>query len=119
MNFCGNHSLSDYPKIHVPEGWVYKSCGGSENERATEKGRGTQTDVWNIDLIIERGYGLACFYSGDLDPDTADFSDGIEPSFYEAGQTIPKPDDAGAISTWAWGYHRVVDFLLDHHFSND
>lgn len=115
MNFCGNHALANHPKIHIPEGWVYKSCIGSENERATEKGRGTQAENWNLDLIVERGYGLACFYSGDIDPDTPDFSDGIGPSFYSKGQTVPKPDDAGAISEWAWGYHRVVDFLLDHH----
>ena len=71
--------------------------------------------TWNLDLIVERGYALACFYSGDLDPDTADFSDGIEPAFYKPGQTAPTPSDAGAISTWAWGYHRVVDFLLEKH----
>ena len=115
MNFCGNHALANHPKIHIPEGWVYKSCVGSENERATEKGRGTQAENWNLDLIVERGYGLACFYSGDIDPDTPDFSDGIAPSFYAQGQTARKPDDAGAISEWAWGYHRVVDFVLSHH----
>ncbi len=113
MNFCGNHALADHPSIHIPDGWVYKSCGGSENDKATEKGRGTQADVWNLDLIVDRGYGLACFYSGDLDPDTADFSDGIEPAFYKPGQTAPAPSDPGAIATWAWGYHRVVDFLVE------
>jgi len=115
MNFCGNHALADHPLIHIPEGWVYKSCGGSENERATEKGRAAQATSWNLDLIVERGYGLACFYSGDLDPDTPEFSDGIESAFYPPGQTTPKPDDAATIATWAWGYHRVVDFLLEHH----
>ena len=115
MNFCGNHALASHPKIHLVESWVYKSCVGSEMERATEKSRGTQAEAWNLDLIIERGYGLACFYSGDLDPDTADFSDGIEPSYYKPGQTGPAPSDAGAIATWAWGYHRVVDFLFEQH----
>ena len=115
MNFCGNHALTEHSKVHIPEGWVYKSCEGSMNERATEAGRGTQAKTWNLDLIVERGYGLACFYSGDIDPDTADFSDGIEPAFYRPGQTSPAPSDAGAISAWAWGYHRVVDFLIDKH----
>ncbi len=113
MNFCGNHALANHSKIHIPESWVYKSCVGSENEHATEKGRGTQAAVWNLDLIVDRGYALAAFYSGDLDPDTADFSDGIEPAFYKPGQTTPAPNDAGAIATWAWGYHRVVDFLIE------
>ncbi|MFO1045755.1 MAG: acetylxylan esterase [Planctomycetaceae bacterium] len=117
MNFCGNHALAKHPKIHIPESWVYKSCAGSENEHATEKGRGTQAETWNLDLIIDRGYALANFYSGDIDPDTADFSDGIEPAFYKPGQTSPGPSDAGAISAWAWGYHRVIDFLIEKHSS--
>lgn len=115
MNFCGNHAVTKHPRIHIPDGWVYKSCGGSKDERATEAGRGTQSGDWNLDLIIDRGYGFACFCSGDIDPDTPDFSDGIEPSFYPPGQTGPAPSDAGTISAWAWGYHRVLDFLLDKH----
>ena len=83
------------------------------NERATEKGRGGQKDVWNIDLVIERGYALACFYSGDVDPDTPDMSDGLGPAFYKPGQTTPAADDAGTIMLWAWGFHRLVDFVTD------
>jgi len=111
MNFCGNHTLLDHPQIHLPEGWVRNSCAGAKNERATEEGRDGQSSVWNIDLIIERGYALACFYSGDVDPDTADMSDGIGPAFYKPGQTAAAADDAGTIALWAWGYHRVVDYL--------
>ena len=115
MNFCGNHAITSHPKVHIPEAWVYKSCSGSENERATEKGRGGQIGDWNLDLIIDRGYGFACFYSCDIDPDTPDFADGIQPSFYVEGQTTPAPTGPGAIAAWAWGYHRVVDFLLEKH----
>lgn len=109
MNFCGNHTLLSHPQIHLPEGWVRSNCAGSMNERATDKGRGVQQDVWNVDLIIEKGYALACFYSGDVDPDTADMSDGIGPAYWKDGKAAG--DDAGTIALWAWGYHRVVDFL--------
>jgi hypothetical protein len=111
LNFCGNHTLLDDERIHLPEGWVRNNCPGAVNERATDKGRGGQKDLWNIDLIINRGYALACFYSGDVDPDTADMSDGVGPAFYKAGQTTPSDDDAGTIMLWAWGFHRVVDFI--------
>ena len=111
MNFCGNHAVVDHPRIRVPDQWVYKSCAGVENERATEKGRSGQKDVWNVDLILERGYGLATFYSGDIDPDTADLSDGIAPQFFKAGPTMPVGDDPATIVCWAWGYHRVIDHL--------
>ena len=111
MNFCGNHTLLDEPRIHLPEVWVRSSCGGAVNERATDKGRGSQKETWNADLIVDRGYALACFYSGDVDPDTADMSDGIGPAFYKPGQTTAADDDAGTIALWAWGFHRVVDYL--------
>lgn len=111
MNFCGNHTLLDDERIHLPEGWVRNTCPGAVNEQATDKGRGGQEDVWNIDLIVDRGYALACFYSGDVDPDTADMSDGVGPAFYKPGQSTPSDDDAGTIMLWAWGFHRVVDFI--------
>lgn len=116
MNFCGNHALTDHEKIHIPEGWVYSSCAGSKDERATEKGRGAEADKWNLDLITERGYALACFYSGDLDADTPSFADGIMMELLPGGPM--KSHDAGAIAEWAWGYHRVVDFLVDHQSKN-
>lgn len=109
MNFCGNHSIVADEQVKIPEAWVYKSCKGVENDHATAAGRGSQADVWNVDLIIERGYAFASFYSGDIDPDTADFADGL------AGEM--KPDlqfpgyFPGAIACWAWGYHRVIDGL--------
>lgn len=110
MNFCGNHAVLDDPAIAIPDTWVYKSCAGVESERATEKGRGSQKSVWNADLIVERGYALATFYSGDMDPDTADFSDGLNAELYDLSQPLPG-DAAGTIACWAWGYHRVVDYI--------
>ncbi|WP_254510899.1 glucuronyl esterase domain-containing protein [Anatilimnocola floriformis] len=109
MNFCGNHSIVADEQVKIPENWVYKSCKGVENDHATAAGRGSQADVWNVDLIIAKGYAFASFYSGDIDPDTADFGDGL------AGEMKPDlqfaPDDPGAIACWAWGYHRVIDAL--------
>jgi hypothetical protein len=113
MNFCGNHAVLDDPAIDLPTGWVYAKCAGAENERATDKGRGTQQDVWNVEKIIDRGYALATFYSGDIDADTPDFSDGIAPAYYKAGPTMPAADDPGTIACWAWGYHRAIDCLTD------
>lgn len=113
MNFCGNHTVVADPRVQIPTSWVYPSCAGVENNRSTEKGRGSQADVWNVDLIVSRGYALATFYSGDIDPDTPDFSDGIQPAFYRAGQKTPAADDPGAIAAWAWGYHRVVDYVTE------
>jgi hypothetical protein len=38
-------------------------------------------------------------------------SDGIGPSFYKPGSSTAAADDAATIMLWAWGFHRVVDFL--------
>jgi hypothetical protein len=109
MNFCGNHAVVADESVHIPETWIYKSCQGVQNDHATAAGRGSQVDTWNLDLIIERGYAFAGFYSGDIDPDTSDFSDGL------AGELKPDlkfaSDDPGTIACWAWGYHRVIDAL--------
>lgn len=111
LNFCGNHAVVDSDKVHIPDPWVYKSCKGVENDHATAAGRGSQADAWNVDLIIERGYAFAGFYSGDIDPDTADFADGL------AGELKPDlkfaSDDPGTIACWAWGFHRVIDAVTD------
>ncbi|MCI0357329.1 MAG: hypothetical protein L0211_02445 [Planctomycetaceae bacterium] len=38
-------------------------------------------------------------------------SNGIGPLFYQPGQVKAADDDAATIALWAWGFHRVVDFL--------
>ncbi len=111
INFCGNHTVVKDPAIPLPTTWVYKSCPGCENERATEAGRGGQAEVWNAELIIDRGYALATFYNGDLDPDIPDFTDGVHPHYLKPVQSKPGPDDWGTVAAWAWGAQRVVDYL--------
>jgi hypothetical protein len=113
INFCGNHAVLDDPKVPLPAGWVPDRCSGAENHHATDAGRGSEADKWNADLIVSRGYALACFYHGDLDPDTPDMTDGIGPAFYKPGQEKPADDDASTIALWAWGFHRVVDYLTE------
>lgn len=112
INFCGNHTLVKDPAIPLPTMWTYSWCPGCVKERATDEGRGGQAEMWNPELIIDRGYALAAFYSGDIDPDKPDFTDGVHPHYLPAGQSKPGPDTWGTIAAWAWGAHRVVDYLV-------
>jgi hypothetical protein len=112
LNFCGNHAVLNDPSIPLPDSWMSDHCKGCVDHRATESGRGSQTPVWSLDYAVERGYAIATFYDGDVDPDKNDPADGVQPHFYKLGQTQPAADDWGTIRAWAWGASRVVDYLL-------
>ena len=99
LNFKGNHTISDDPGIDLPEG-------------ADEADRGIQASRWPVEAIVGRGYGLATAHYFDIDPDVKDeWSDGVHPLFYGAGQDRPLPDQWGAIGAWAWGLSRALDYL--------
>jgi len=111
-NFNGNHSVNSDSAIRLTESWVENDPSmGYINNRVTEQSRGLSADNWPVSEIIKAGYGLVTVYYGDIDPDKNDFSDGIQPFFYKAGQAKPNPDEWGSIAAWAWGLSRVMDYL--------
>ncbi|MFY0650538.1 MAG: acetylxylan esterase [Cyclobacteriaceae bacterium] len=107
-NFYGNHTTNADPKIAITESYVRnnKDYGITDNV-ANEKSRGVRSHRWPMKDIVERGYGVATIYYGDIDPD---FDDGFENGIHslvepELAKTWP------SISAWSWGLMRAMDYF--------
>ncbi len=116
LNFCGNHALVTDTNVPLPEKWMYPNNPGVINNKATEAGRGSQIDVWALEQTIDRGYALAAFYSGDVEPDHPDAPDGLRAWLRQSGSkgeiVADESSQTGTIAAWAWGISRVVDYLI-------
>lgn len=114
LNFCGNHAITEDPRVPLTRGWLGGGCKGCVTNRATDAARGTQKQDWPIEAIIDRGYAFATFCNTDTDSDRGDVSDGIYAWLARKGAPGASADPAnrGTISAWAWGFHRCVDHLV-------
>ncbi|MBI3857560.1 MAG: acetylxylan esterase [Planctomycetes bacterium] len=115
LNFSGNHAIVADPAVAIPATWMRQGKGDEVvANRATDKGRGKAVGTWAIEQSIDRGYAVATCYYGDIFPDKADFNDGVFPHYFtpQPGQKSPGDTGPGAIAMWAWGIHRIIDYLV-------
>jgi hypothetical protein len=62
--------------------------------------------------ILARGWGYAMFGYQDIQPDRANtLTQGAIGLTLSAGASQPDPESWGAISAWAWGVSRTIDYL--------
>ncbi len=109
LNFQGNHAIDSDPAIRLADKWVWIGAGGSVENHPTEKSRGAVSGRWPVEMILEKGYGVATFYAGDLDPDYYDnFKNGIHALYPELQN---RDDNFSTIGAWAWGLSRCLDYF--------
>ena len=115
INFWGNHTIAPDPGIQLSGNWfesgknpfIDLSC--VEDHRATESCRGINARQWPVAEILKRGYALATFYRGDIDPDRAD---GFASSTRALYPDLQQGDDNfSTIGAWAWALTRALDYL--------
>ncbi|MCS7021910.1 MAG: acetylxylan esterase [Gemmataceae bacterium] len=110
LNFGGNHLLVAHEQVRIPTVWVPGGFPGVVQNRATAEGRGKHAQVWPLEQILARGYAVATFYCGDIQPDRPHVAEGMR-------ATMPlRPTETGqetaTLMWWAWGIHNAVDYLL-------
>jgi hypothetical protein len=102
MDFIGNQALTTDPRVPLARGWI----------AATPASRGSQAADWPLAEIVGRGYALAAFFSGDVDSDRQQISDGIYAWLADGDPAKNNPTNRGTLAAWAWGFHRCVDYLV-------
>lgn len=108
LNFTGNHSVTDHPKVRVPTEWMRSSKGSVANNRATEQGRG-QSVSYPLETIVDRGYAVATAYYGEIIPDDPKVRGGLRDALMPVAAGEQSPSATGAVMSWAWGLHRMAD----------
>jgi hypothetical protein len=101
LNFVGNHALLTDPAVRLPAAPAGRAPAA----------RGSQVDVWALDQSVDRGYAVATFHTGDVDPDRAEVRGGLQPYLRKQAGSHG-PNDWGTIAAWAWGISRAVDYLV-------
>jgi hypothetical protein len=80
--------------------------GGAKGGKGPPKGGGIAAE------ILGRGWAYASVGYNDIQPDRKDaFNEGVIGATLKPGEKAPAADEWGAVSAWAWGVSRIVDYF--------
>ncbi|MBI5766665.1 MAG: acetylxylan esterase [Verrucomicrobia bacterium] len=115
LNYFGHTSVEADPTLPLTDQWQRPMADmGIVKNRQTEATRGKHASRWPLALALRRGYAVATYFYGDLEPDHLEgWRDGLRGYLMKKeGRTERAPDEWGAIGVWAWGLSRSLDYLL-------
>jgi hypothetical protein len=106
VNFWGNWTVSTDPAIFKPSAARLQGYGNKQ----IRPDRGSSQSRWPLEEIISRGYAVATFYRGDIDPD---FDDGFKNGVHGVLDKGKERDAEswGTVAAWAWGLRLCLDYL--------
>jgi len=106
-NYKGNHSTIKDSTILYSENFKLV-----REPNHSDWIRGVQSNRWDYEQIIKRGYGVATMCYHDIFPDKEGFKDySISALFSDYASSQDAGDNWEAIGAWAWGSSRIVDYL--------
>jgi hypothetical protein len=108
LNFYGNHTIINDPRIRLTSSWVQNNEEfGIYNNMVSDDSRGVRSHRWPVEMILNRGFGIATIYYGDIDPDFDDeFKNGLH--------SLLNYEDLAArssISAWAFSLSSALDYF--------
>jgi len=105
ISFVANSQATDDPGVKV--GYIWNREG--KKIRADQPSRFPKM---NMEQFIDAGFGFATVYYCDIEPDfKGGLPYGIRNQYLKPGQKTIADDEWGAISAWAWGLSRAMDYF--------
>ena len=112
LNFSGNHTLTADERVRIPTGWMYDKQFGARDFKATAAGRG-KAMTWPMADIVKAGYAVVTCYNGDIEQDRKEATGPLRPFVVQPPPGTLPPDQTATVMLWAWGVHRMVDFVTE------
>lgn len=112
IEVTGPEGSASFPlRLFVPTGETPKGTFLLIDHRGSVGDEPSSSGYAPVTTILEAGYAFAALDAGQVAPDDpGSYRSGVIDAFYPSGQDLP--DDAGrAISAWAWGASRAMDYL--------
>ena len=105
LSFSANSNTVEDPGVRPGEVW-------NRERKRVPASAGRSFGRLKVADLVAKGFGVATVYYGDIEPDfPGGVPFGVRGLFLKNGQTEPAADEWGAISAWAWGLSRAMDYL--------